>query len=271
MGPRGIGLPGPTGSPGLTGCPGKDGSIGPRGFTGKHGTTGPCGPPLVITDRGVKTVVVTDKVGPQGPTGCHGSVGCSGPTGCQGPIGLQGPKGCSGNNGQRGPTGPDGTPCQCQCQCQNIRGIDTNISVINGHIENIGKLESTTHNEHITAIKPFISYNLVNNYLQLWGCLEYAGTGNQFIKDDIVEIILINSQIGLNYTQKIDELGSGGIYSTCMNVDNDSRSLTGAVYFKNLSSGTVCLKVLTGNNHDLTGDISIDNIYFQANCKVLIN
>jgi hypothetical protein len=49
-------------------------------------------------------------IGPTGPTGQNGPMGCEGPTGLLGPMGFEGPTGVTGPSDPTGPLGTEGGP-----------------------------------------------------------------------------------------------------------------------------------------------------------------
>lgn len=222
-GPNGIiGNPGPQGYigyTGLTGLAGYTGAIvnGPQGLTGNIGLAGPTGFNGVIGNQG-----------PTGSTGLTGSAGITGNTGPTGPIGVQGPTGYNSVTGVTGPssfstTGPTGL---------------TNVVLDNSVITSM-----TGTALSVTGLQPFISYNKIDNYINVSGSMTYAGTFQSIFGATgmfTLSITVTKDQLGIPSNRQINETASIGLYDLPVYYSSgDNFSINGRVRFQNITATTI--------------------------------
>jgi len=219
------GFTGATGQRGLTGVAGNiglDGYLGPTGFTG---TTGPTGLTGVTGNTGYVGYTGYSMTGPTGATGNVGFAGYVGPTGITGNTGMS-QTGVTGPNFIAG-TGPTGT-----------NNIVNNIT-----LTGIDGLTGT--NLTATGIQPFISYTLIDNHINLSGCVNYNDTFQSLFSATgtyTLSVTVNKDMLGLSSSMQINEACSIGLYDLPVYYSNgDNFSISGRMRFQNITSTTTNL------------------------------
>lgn len=261
IGNRGqTGLQGPTGIVGATGAAGNTGS---QGETGNQGVTGNNGPAGIIGDPGPQGVIgdigitgatgytggpgsfgpsVTGNTGDSGPTGSIGVGGGQGPTGLigvTGYAGITGDTGSVGPTGTRGPTGYNsdtGLAGPSSFSSTGPTGL-TNV-VLDSSI--ITSMTGTALSP--TGLQPFISYNKIDNYINVSGSITYGGTFQSIFGATgmfTLSVLITKDQLGIPTNRQINESASIGLYDLPVYYSSGNNfSINGRVRFQNITATT---------------------------------